>query len=177
MVRIGDPGDARGRSGDRGNQAPKACQAIVASYDTGCAAVSTSGVDRRPVQRLLAEARPYRSHLVATSLLGLLATPLTLLVPLPLKIAIDSGLNDHPLPHLLQMLPADLHSSPTAVLILAATLHVSVILLLQLQSMAYSVLSTSTGEKLTLAFRGRLFRHIQRMSLAYHDSQGTADSI
>src|SRR3989337_2244574 len=113
MVRIGDPGDARGRSGDRGNQAPKACQAIVASYDTGCAAVSTSGVDRRPVQRLLAEARPYRSHLVATSLLGLLATPLTLLVPLPLKIAIDS----------------------------------------------------------------RLFRHIQRMSPAYHDSKGTADSI
>jgi ATP-binding cassette subfamily B protein len=139
--------------------------------------VSPSGSGRRPVQRLLAEARPYRSHLVATSLLGLLATPLTLLVPLPLKIAIDSGLNGHPLPHLLQMLPADLHSSRTAVLILAAALHVSVILLLQLQSMAYSVLSTSTGEKLTLAFRGRLFRHIQRMSPAYHDSQGTADSI
>jgi ATP-binding cassette subfamily B protein len=37
------------------------------------------------------------------------------------------------------------------------------------------VLATYTGEKLLLQFRSRLFRHVERLSLAYHDSRGTAD--
>jgi len=41
-------------------------------------------------RRLLNHARPYQFHIVGMLLLGLLATPLALLTPLPLKIAIDS---------------------------------------------------------------------------------------
>ena len=37
-------------------------------------------------------------------------------------------------------------------------------------------LSTYAGEKLLLQFRTRLFRHAERLSLAYHDSIGTSDS-
>jgi len=39
------------------------------------------------------------------------------------------------------------------------------------------MLSSHIGEALTLAFRARLFSHVQRLSLLYHDSKGTADSI
>ena len=39
------------------------------------------------------------------------------------------------------------------------------------------LLYTYIGERLTLEFRSKLFAQVQRMSLAYHDSQGTADSI
>src|SRR4029077_1768248 len=38
------------------------------------------------------------------------------------------------------------------------------------------LLRTYTGEKLTLAFRNKLFRHVQRLSVSYHDAKGTTDS-
>src|ERR671934_70706 len=49
-------------------------------------------------------------------------------------------------------------------------------LLRQVQQLSSTVLSTYTGEKLLLTFRPRLFGHVQRLSLAHHDTQGTADS-
>src|SRR5262249_27814833 len=66
--------------------------------------------------------------------------------------------------------------SGTAVLALAAGLAVAVALLSQLQSVASSLLSASTSEKLVLAFRAQLFGHAQRLSLAYHDTKGTSES-
>jgi ATP-binding cassette subfamily B protein len=116
-------------------------------------------------------------HLFATSILSMLSIPLALLLPLPLKIAIDSGLGGHPLPGALGVLPASWRDSPTAILLLSAVMQVLAILLLQIQSMAQAVMSTSTGEKLTLLFRSRMFDHIQRLSLGYHDDRGTADSV
>ena len=52
--------------------------------------------------RLFRWARAYWPHLVGLFLLSLLATPLALLVPLPLKIALDSGLGSRPLPHVIR---------------------------------------------------------------------------
>jgi ATP-binding cassette subfamily B protein len=42
--------------------------------------------------------------------------------------------------------------------------------------MATLVLQASTGERMMLDFRSRLFRHLQRLSLSYHDKRGTTDS-
>ena len=98
-------------------------------------------------------------------------------MPLPLKLAIDSGLGGQPVPGALDSLPAAWRDSATAILILSAALLVVLALLVQLQSMAEALLSTSTGEKLTLLFRSRMFDHIQRLSLAYHDDRGSADSV
>lgn len=128
------------------------------------------------VRRLLAEARPSWASLVGTAVIGMLAVPLVLLSPLPLKIAVDSGLDGRPLPGLLGALPAWFHT-PSGVLVVAGTLQVTVVLLLQLQSLAVAALSTSTGERLTLAFRARIFGQAQRLSLPYHDGRGTADSV
>ena len=44
-----------------------------------------------------------------------------------------------------------------------------------LQQTAAKLLTTYTGEKLTIDFRSHLFRHVQRLSLAYHDSAGTTE--
>jgi ATP-binding cassette subfamily B protein len=62
------------------------------------------------------------------------------------------------------------------VLTLSAALILGVALLAQLQRAGSSALRTWTGEKLVLEFRARLFRHVQRLSLSYHDTRGTADS-
>src|SRR6266542_3807846 len=68
-------------------------------------------------RRLLDETRPYRLHIVGVFVLSLLASPLALLTPVPLKVAVDSVLDSHPVPHALDaLLPPAATSSHTAIL-------------------------------------------------------------
>ncbi len=128
--------------------------------------------------RLVREARSYWAHIGAVFLISLLASPVALLVPLPLKIIVDSVFGSHPLPAFLQLiLPETARQSGIAALLVAAGLVVAIALLDQLQKLGSWVLTTYTGEKLALMFRARLFSHVQRLSFSYHDSKGTADSI
>src|SRR5206468_6392894 len=128
-------------------------------------------------RRLFLEVRPYCLQLGGLLLVTLLSTPLSLLTPLPLKIVVDSVIGSHPLPPFLQAaLPDALTSSSNAIFIFVIILTIGVALLSGLQRLTSSLLRTYTGEKLTLAFRTKLFRHVQRLSVSYHDARGTADS-
>ncbi len=128
-------------------------------------------------RRLAAYARPYWRQILLVLLLQLLATPLALLGPLPLKIAVDTVIGARPLPGWLQaVLPAGLTGSATMLLGLAAAVLVLTAVLGSLLDMAVGLLQTYTGEKLAQDFRSRLFRHVQRLSLSYHDNTGTSDS-
>jgi ATP-binding cassette subfamily B protein len=127
--------------------------------------------------RLLKQARPHWPQIGALFLLSLLSAPIALLMPLPLKIAIDSVLGSEPLPPSLQaLLPASILGSQAALLVLATAAVLAIALCDQVQKLGVSVLGAYTGEKLALAFRARLFRHVQRLSLSYHDIKGAADS-
>src|SRR5207245_5554890 len=109
--------------------------------------------------------------------LGLLAPPLALLTPLPLKIAVDSVIGSRPLPHFLRgWLPQALTGSDSALLALAVGFVVFSAVLGQLRESASALLGAYTGEKLLRSFRATMFRHVQRLSLSYHDTKGTADS-
>jgi ATP-binding cassette subfamily B protein len=128
-------------------------------------------------RRLLGLARPYWLHIAGIFLLSLLSTPLALLTPLPLKIVVDSVIGDRPIPGFLDALfPTAAGRSSTAVLVLAIILLVATGLLSHVQSLGSWLLQTYTGEKLVLDFRAQLFRRVQRISLAYHDTRGTTDS-
>jgi ATP-binding cassette subfamily B protein len=128
-------------------------------------------------RRLLSQARPYWSHIAGIFLISLLSSPLALLTPLPLKIAVDSVIGSHPLPGFLDaLLPAAVTRSGSVLLLIAAGLLVISSLLSLLQELASSLLRTYTGEKLVLGFRAQLFHHIQRLSFTYSDSKGTTDS-
>src|SRR2546422_340415 len=130
------------------------------------------------LRRLLRQAQPYWAHIAGFFLLSLLATPLALLMPLPLKIAVDSGIGSRPLPRLLGVFIRQAGTlSHGSALLLAVGLLVAIALLSQLQAMAVSLLRTYVGEKLLLEFRAELFRHIQRLSLLFHDTKGTVESI
>jgi len=126
-------------------------------------------------RRLLGEARPYWLHMLTLLVLGLLAAPLAALVPLPLKIAVDSALGSHPLPRAL--MPPGASSSRELALAVAVGLLVVVALLRQLQEIASQLLRAFVVEKQTLALRARLFLHVQRLSLSHHDRRGTVDSL
>ncbi len=124
-------------------------------------------------RRLLRQARPYWPHIAAIVVLELLGSALVLLTPLPLKIAVDS-VGCETAPAVLDWLLAT--PSRTAMLVGAAVLLVTVAVFTQVQSLASTLLRTYVGEKLVLGFRSLLFRHVQRLSLAYHDTRGSAES-
>ena len=134
--------------------------------------------DRETLKRVFTETRGYRLHVLGIFLLNLMATPLALLTPVPLAVAVDSVLRHQPLPGFLDaVLPEMATSSDFRILVSAAILSIFIVLLSQVQWLSTYLLETYTGEQLTLRFRARLFRHVQRLSLAFHDRRGTADSI
>ena len=128
-------------------------------------------------RRLLTYARPYWPHILLVFVLQLLSTPLALLGPLPLKIAVDTVLGSRPLPAWLQtVIPEGLTGSAVAMLSLAAALLVLTAVLGSLLDLVTELLRTYSGERLAQDFRSHLFRHVQRLSLSYHDAAGTSDS-
>src|SRR3989442_730948 len=128
-------------------------------------------------RRVLREARPCWSFIGGLFLLSLLASPLALLAPLPLKIAVDSVIGARPLPGVVApFVPDEIAHSPDLLLAFVVGLLLTVVLLSQLQALAVAVLGGFINERLVLAFRSRLFHHVQRISLAYHDTRGTADT-
>jgi len=125
---------------------------------------------------LLAELRPYWRSIAGVVLLSFAATPLSLLAPLPLKIAVDTVIGSQPIPDFLApLLPAA--ASKTTVLIAAGALLAAVSLLTYGFALSLSLLRTYTGEKLTLDFRAKLFHRAQQLSFDYHDRRGTLDAV
>ena len=134
--------------------------------------------NRRMLWRRLFElARPNAAHLTGIVLLSLVSTPLALLMPLPLKIAIDSVLGNQALPNWLRnLVPASFEASKRSELLLAGGLLLAIALLASLQSLASWLLQTYTGEKLVHDLRAQLLWHIQRVGLAFHDRRGPSDT-
>ncbi|HEX9835722.1 MAG TPA: ABC transporter ATP-binding protein [Alphaproteobacteria bacterium] len=129
-------------------------------------------------RRLLLEARPCWPQVVVLFLLGLAATPLALLLPVPIKITVDSILGSQPLPGFVEwMLPESMPRTVVPLLMFAAGFVIVVGFLTYLQQMLVWVLTTYTGERLVLNLRSKLFLHFQRLSLSYHDAKGSTDSL
>src|SRR5262245_24343079 len=84
------------------------------------------------VRRLLREASAYRGALFLFILLQVVATPLALLVPIPLQVVVDQVLGGKPLTGFLaDVVPAAWATSPTSLLLAAAVSLVVFALLLQ----------------------------------------------
>jgi ATP-binding cassette, subfamily B, bacterial len=108
--------------------------------------------------------------------LSLFSLPLTLLYPLPLKIAVDNVLGHEPLPAFLDGM--GFLAYPQAVALgLAIALLLGIALVVNLQGLASWYLQTYTGEKLVWDFRAELLNHVQRLPLAFHDSYDSNDSV
>src|SRR5260370_8578083 len=94
--------------------------------------------------RLLRQARPYLPHIALIFLLDLFGTPLLLLTPIPIKIAVDNVIGSAPLPRFLgAVLPSFTIRSPLWLLLTAAFLQVLLVLLGQLQEASAYFLHTS----------------------------------
>ena len=109
-------------------------------------------------RRLIAEARPYWPHILTLGLVNLLATPLALLAPLPLKIAVDSIIGSHPLSAFYR---AVLPAAPSAARALALTagLMPGITVLSYMQSFGAWLMQTWAGEKLILELETTISRN------------------
>jgi ATP-binding cassette subfamily B protein len=129
-------------------------------------------------RRVTRQAQPFWWKIAGILALSLLATPLALLTPLPLKIVVDNVIGGEPVPGWLDpLIPQSLANAADAMLWIPAALLVTFALLTQVQAMTVRLASAAVGERLVLDFRSKLFRHAQRLSLGYHDARGTTDSV
>jgi ATP-binding cassette subfamily B protein len=127
-------------------------------------------------RRLFAELLPYWWSMAGILLLSFAGTPLSLLTPLPLKIAVDTVIGLQPVPQFFApLLPSG--TSKTALLIALGLLLIVVSVLTYGLALGLSLLQTYTGENLTLGFRAKLFHRAQHLSFDYHDRRGTLDAV
>jgi len=115
-------------------------------------------------------------HLTGIFLLGALSVPISMLMPLPLQMAVDCVIGNRPLPRVL-------HNLMPHVVTAGANLTVVILVLVclaglsNIQTLASWQLQTYTGERLVFELRNRLFWHAQRLSLAAHDRRGVNDIV
>ena len=129
----------------------------------------------RHAQRAFEDLRPYFWPLVVLLIVSLLAVPMTLVFPLPIKLLVDSVLGSQPLPGYLTIFVGS-QLSKTLALWLAISILMAAAVLTYLQNLVNVWYSNKVGNRMTLDIRARLFRQMQRLSVAYHDTMGAADS-
>lgn len=133
---------------------------------------------RSRFREILGQIRVFAKSLSVVLALEILSTPLSLLAPLAVKIAVDSVVGSKPVPHFLRaILPEMVVDSPARLLVIVCVLQVLVVLLIQLHGFGNYMFKLRLGDRMVLNFRRNLFRHLQHLPLNYHDTRGTADSV
>ncbi len=127
------------------------------------------------LRRAFNDLRPYLWPMVVLLVLSLLAVPITLITPIPVKLLVDSVIGTQPLPEYLTVFVGS-QVSQSLVLWLAISILLTTAVLTYLQNLANVWYSNKVGNRMTLDVRSRLFRQMQRLSITYHDTMGAADS-
>lgn len=122
----------------------------------------------------------YKKHwkLVATSYIGSLSQiVLSLLLPWPLKLVLDYVILQTPLPQRFSFITNWL-GNDASTLLLAFVLSFFVLQILKTYFRnLYEVGILMVGEKMATEIRERIFAHLQRLSLTFHDSAQSGDII
>lgn len=128
-------------------------------------------------KRLTLQARRCWPHLGFIGLLTFVYTPLKLMVPVPLAIAVDSVIGEQQLPNWLQSTtPESWQGSTTSMLWLAIGILIFVGVMTAVLNISLYLLKCWTSQRMILDFRALLFGHAQRLSLQYHDKSGSTDT-
>lgn len=130
-------------------------------------------------RRLLAHARPHARTFGLIGALSLLGSALVALQPWPIKLIIDSALQQQPLPEPVQRLfgALTLHPSPG---MLVALFAVASLIIAVLHLAAESLLAwqwTRAGRRMVFDLAEELFARLQRRSLLYHSRTPVGDTM
>jgi len=121
------------------------------------------------IPRVLHYLRPYWHLAVVSVALIVVGAAAGLLAPWPLQVLVDNVLQGQPLPAFLDRLLGPLALSRFGLLVATVVSGVAVTLLLHGLTVLDNYVNTKIDQHMVLDFRSDLFRHTQRLSLAFHD--------
>jgi ATP-binding cassette, subfamily B, bacterial len=121
--------------------------------------------------RVLHYLRPFWKLAVTCLVLTVLIASAGLLAPWPLKILIDSVLGNHPLPPLLAWVLGGAVKDRVSLLVLAVCAGLAITLVENALTVLNSYVQTKLEQGMVLDFRGDMFQHAQRLSMAFHDQR------
>lgn len=123
--------------------------------------------------RALTEARRYWHILFLILVTGLITTPIALLLPLPVKIIVDSVLGTAALPQFLAaVIPDTLQGNRDAIFFVAIGIAVLVSVLHAIHGVIDWLLREYAAEKMVMDFRGKLFLHSMQIGESHHRNDG-----
>jgi ATP-binding cassette subfamily B protein/subfamily B ATP-binding cassette protein MsbA len=123
------------------------------------------------VRRVLHYLKPYRGLALWSVALVVAGSLAGLLVPWPLQVLIDNVLGGEPLRPGLAWVLGPLGGSRRGMLCFAVVAGVVVVLIQHGLTVLDNYVNTRIELGMTLNFRADLFRHAQRLSLAFHDER------
>jgi ATP-binding cassette subfamily B protein/subfamily B ATP-binding cassette protein MsbA len=128
---------------------------------------------------LLGFGLPYRAAFVLFVGLMVLEILVGLLVPWPLKILVDNVLGGETLPVWAGALANifSLEGGRIALLVAVCIAGLTIGLLSEFVSLGHTQLQVNIGQRMVLDLQRRLFAHLQKLSLRYHQNTGTGDAI
>ena len=122
--------------------------------------------------------RPYRSRVMAISVLSIVEIGLAALAPWPLKIVVDSVLGSHPLPEWSAPLVAStVGGAAVALLVIVVIGGLLLQVAHEVLRMIHTQLQVDTGQRIVYGLRSKLFEHLQALPLRHHILGRTADSV
>ncbi|MGR0187746.1 ABC transporter ATP-binding protein [Azospirillum aestuarii] len=128
--------------------------------------------------RALKEARPWYPQLGLIVALGLLATPIALLAPIPIKIIVDSVLGDKPLPSFLtRSLPSDVTGDKDMVLYLCIAFGVLVALLAVVHSVVEWLYREAVADQMVRRFRAKVMGNALAQAASRDAGRGVVDQV
>lgn len=105
------------------------------------------------------------------------AIAMAVLMPWPLKLILDHLILHKPLPPIAAFLNHWLATSPQLLLLLLSASILALVLLEAVFSYVNKYWISSTGDRINADIRERVFAHLQRLSLSFHDSAKSGNLI
>ncbi len=122
---------------------------------------------------LFQETKQYWNHILLIFLINLVAIPLSLATPIPIKIAIDYIIGNRELPTFV-LGSLKIFSNPeTCFTTIICFLYFMLLLFNSLQAYMAWYYQSYVGEKMVKGLRSKLFSHVQKLSLKLHSDKGS----
>ena len=124
---------------------------------------------------------PYKGSLGAGAVLVILTALLQVAAPWPLKIIIDDVVKqkakNHRTERLLSFVPSEIRADTGRLLLVALAGLVTLTILAAIADYLSEICLEGVGERVTADLRRQVYRHLQRLSLGFHDQQRTGDLV
>ena len=136
---------------------------------------------RQPTQNVfrwsLGYLRPYRWKLGWLLLVTAIEILSGLLLPWPLKFIVDHALGSEPMPQWVTGFINLAGNTKFSLLFWGCAAYLFLHLLSEFISVAHTQMQVGIGQRLIFDLRQQMFAHLQNLSLRYHLSKGTGDTI